>query len=111
MASFRRLPGRDRDGSLRLAAERGRVLVEVSPELVVVVDGDERVIAASERAREELGAREGVELAEEQHVVDELANLVDLDTGLLDELTNGGARQLRSLEQREETCDRRPQLV
>ena len=62
MASFRRWPARDRDGSLRLAAERGRVLVEASPELVIVVDGDELVIAASERAREELGAREGLAL-------------------------------------------------
>src|SRR5436190_12668153 len=59
---FRR-PTRERDGSLRLAAERGRVLVEASPELVVVVDGDERVIAASDRARRELGVREGSELA------------------------------------------------
>jgi two-component system phosphate regulon sensor histidine kinase PhoR len=62
MASPFRWATRDRDGSLRLAAERGRVLVEASPELVVVVDGDERVIAASERARRELGARDGIEL-------------------------------------------------
>jgi signal transduction histidine kinase len=37
---------------LRLEAERGRVLVEESREIVVVLDEDERVVAASRRARE-----------------------------------------------------------
>jgi two-component system phosphate regulon sensor histidine kinase PhoR len=36
----------------RLDAERGRVLVEESRELVVVVDAEDRVVAASRRARE-----------------------------------------------------------
>jgi signal transduction histidine kinase len=61
MAShFRRL---SRNAAL-LEAERGRVLIEASPELVLVVDEDDRVIAASARARRELGAAEGAELAQ-----------------------------------------------
>src|SRR5262249_2754048 len=44
-------------------AERGRVLVEASPELVLVVDANDRVVAASARARRELGAADGAELA------------------------------------------------
>jgi signal transduction histidine kinase len=64
MAPLFRRPSRDRDGSLRIAAERGRLLVEASPELVLVVDEDERVIAASGRARRELGAQDGANLAD-----------------------------------------------
>jgi two-component system phosphate regulon sensor histidine kinase PhoR len=65
MASiFRRSGGRDRNTALRLAAERGRALVEASPELVLVVDEDDHVIAASARARNELGARDGDLLAD-----------------------------------------------
>jgi two-component system, OmpR family, phosphate regulon sensor histidine kinase PhoR len=40
------------DPTLRLEAERGRVLVEESREIVVVLDDEERVVAASRRARE-----------------------------------------------------------
>jgi len=43
---------------LRLEAERGRRLVEESREIVVVLDEDERVIAASRRARESLDGLE-----------------------------------------------------
>jgi signal transduction histidine kinase len=43
---------------LRSAAERGRVLVEESREIVVVVGRDDRVVAASRRARETLPALE-----------------------------------------------------
>jgi two-component system sensor histidine kinase SenX3 len=44
----------------RLEAERGRVLVEESREMVVVLDEDDRVVAASRRAREaHEGLREG----------------------------------------------------
>jgi signal transduction histidine kinase len=60
MASlFRRLWRKDGQASLRLAAERGRLLVEASPELVLVLDDEERVVAASERARRELGVGPG----------------------------------------------------
>ena len=37
---------------LRLEAERGRVLVEESREIVIVIDADDRVVVASRRARE-----------------------------------------------------------
>ncbi|HZR93073.1 MAG TPA: HAMP domain-containing sensor histidine kinase [Gaiellaceae bacterium] len=51
---------------LRLAAERADVLVEESREIVVVLDAERRVIAASRRARESLeGLREGVPLPDE----------------------------------------------
>ena len=52
---------------LRLEAERGRRLVEESRELVLVLDEDERVIAASRRARESLAG-----LVEGAHVSDEM---------------------------------------
>ncbi len=45
---------------LRLEARRGRALVEESREIVVVLDADDRVVAASRRARELLsGLEEG----------------------------------------------------
>jgi two-component system phosphate regulon sensor histidine kinase PhoR len=47
---FRRRVGAD--PSLRLEAERGRILVEESREIVVVLDDEERVVVASRRARE-----------------------------------------------------------
>jgi two-component system phosphate regulon sensor histidine kinase PhoR len=47
---FRR--GVGADPSLRLEAERGRVLIEESREVVVVLDDQDRVVAASRRARE-----------------------------------------------------------
>jgi len=37
---------------MRVEAERGRMLVEESREIVVVLDEDQRVIGASRRARE-----------------------------------------------------------
>jgi two-component system, OmpR family, phosphate regulon sensor histidine kinase PhoR len=64
MASLFRRHSGDRHGALRLEAERGRRLVEASPELVLVLDEDERVIAASGSARRELGAEEGARLAD-----------------------------------------------
>ena len=39
-------------GESRLEAERGRVLVEESREIVVVLDAEGRVVTASRRARE-----------------------------------------------------------
>jgi len=63
MASLFRRARPDRNASLHLEAERGRVLVEASPELVLVVDANDRVVAASARARRELGAADGAELA------------------------------------------------
>src|SRR5215210_5471015 len=51
----------------RAAAERGRVLVEESREIVLVLDAADTVVAASRRAREALP---GVELG--QPVPDEL---------------------------------------
>ena len=48
---------------LRLDSERGRVLVEESREIVVVLDAADRVIAASRRARESIeGLTEGQSL-------------------------------------------------
>ena len=50
---------------LRLAAERAAALIEESREIVVVLDADRRVLAASRRAREALeGLREGAQLPE-----------------------------------------------
>jgi two-component system phosphate regulon sensor histidine kinase PhoR len=49
---FRRDHGPAQDADSRLEAERGRVLVEESREIVVVLDDDGRVVAASRRARE-----------------------------------------------------------
>ena len=52
--------------ALRVAAERGRVLVEASREIVVVLDERKRVLAASSRAREALdGLEEGRELSDD----------------------------------------------
>ncbi|MCC6223963.1 MAG: HAMP domain-containing histidine kinase [Thermoleophilia bacterium] len=51
--------------ALRLAAERGRRLVEESRELVLVLGPDRRVLAASRRARESLeGIEEGAPMPE-----------------------------------------------
>jgi signal transduction histidine kinase len=45
--------------ALRIEAERARVLVEESREIVIVLDGERRVVAASRRAREAIdGLRE-----------------------------------------------------
>jgi two-component system phosphate regulon sensor histidine kinase PhoR len=49
---FRREPEASGQTDLRLEAERGRVLVEESREIVVVLDEQGRVVAASRRARE-----------------------------------------------------------
>jgi two-component system phosphate regulon sensor histidine kinase PhoR len=49
-----------------LEAARGRVLIEESREMVVVLDEDDRVVAASKRAREALeGVAEGERIPEE----------------------------------------------
>ena len=53
----------------------------------------------------------GLELGEEQDVVDQLADLADLGSRLLDQLLRVFAGQKRSLEQRQEPCERRPKLV
>ena len=56
----------DSQDRLRLEAARGRRLVEESRELVLVLDEDERVIAASRRARESLeGLVEGARASDE----------------------------------------------
>jgi signal transduction histidine kinase len=53
------------DTELRIAAERASVLIEESREIVVVLDEDRRVLAASRRAREALeGLQEGAVLPE-----------------------------------------------
>ncbi|MDQ3669285.1 MAG: HAMP domain-containing histidine kinase [Actinomycetota bacterium] len=57
----KREPGTRDDTSarrVRLEAERGRRLVEESREIVLVLDEDERVIAASRRARESIAGLE-----------------------------------------------------
>jgi two-component system phosphate regulon sensor histidine kinase PhoR len=50
---------------MRLAAERSQILIEESREIVLVLDADRRVLAASRRAREALeGVQEGAPLPE-----------------------------------------------
>ena len=57
------------DDTLRLDAERGRRLVEESREFVLVLDEDDRVVAASRRARQALeGIVEGARVTEEMLV-------------------------------------------
>jgi signal transduction histidine kinase len=58
---LRRSAARDEGERLRLEAERGRILMEESGEIVVVLDESERVLAASRRARETV---EGLALGE-----------------------------------------------
>lgn len=56
----------ERDVGLLLEVERGRVLVEESREIVVVFDADQRVIAASRRARQAIeGLQEGSPVPEQ----------------------------------------------
>jgi two-component system, OmpR family, phosphate regulon sensor histidine kinase PhoR len=57
----RRSESADPGPELRLAAERGRVLIEQSREVVIVLDGEDRVLAASRRA---LDSVEGLTLGE-----------------------------------------------
>ncbi|MFN8187272.1 MAG: ATP-binding protein [Gaiellales bacterium] len=59
---MKREPGRTESagGDVVLEAARGRALIEESRELVIVLDAEQRVVAASRRAREQLeGLREG----------------------------------------------------
>ena len=57
--------GPNRSDELRLEAERGRLLIEESREIVVVIDGDDLVVAASRRAREAIeGLAENAPLPE-----------------------------------------------
>jgi signal transduction histidine kinase len=49
---FQRSPAPARSSESRVDAERGRILVEESRELVVVLDAEGRVVTASRRARE-----------------------------------------------------------
>ena len=53
----------------------------------------------------------GLQLGEEEDVVDQLADLIDFSLRLLDELHHVGAGQGRSLQEREHAGERRPQLV
>ena len=53
----------------------------------------------------------GLELGEEEHLVDQLDDLVDLASGLLEELRHVLAGKAGELEQREQPCERRAQLV
>jgi two-component system sensor histidine kinase SenX3 len=65
-AEAERAAGAHAGHDLRLKAERGRRLVEGSRELVLVLDEEDRVVAASRRAREALeGVLEGTRVTEE----------------------------------------------
>ena len=55
--------------------------------------------------------RAGLELAEEEHLVDQLADLLDLVACLVDEVEHVLAGERRGLEEREEPGERRAQLV
>ncbi len=59
--------------------------------------------------RHDLASR--LELREEEHVVDQLADLLDLPPGSVDQLQRILARKRSRLEQREESRERRPELV
>ena len=59
--------------------------------------------------RDDAGAR--LELAEEEHLVDQLADLLDLAPSLVDEVGDVLAGEQRELEQGEQTGERRPELV
>ncbi len=70
---------------LRLKAERGRLLVEESREVVLVLDDQRRVLAASRRAREELPSVErGSRLPDE---------LIEADTAVVVDYEVGGRRE------------------
>ena len=58
------------------------------------------------RGAERDDARAGLELREEEHLVDELGDLVDLRPRLLDERRDVLARQRRRLEKRQEPGER-----
>ena len=53
----------------------------------------------------------GLELGQEEHLVDQLDDLVDLPSGLLEERGHVLAGKAGELEQREQPCERRAQLV
>jgi two-component system phosphate regulon sensor histidine kinase PhoR len=62
----RPLPEEGDLASLALEAERGRILIEESREIVIVLDEENRVVASSRRARESLdGIEEGAHLPDE----------------------------------------------
>ena len=63
------------------------------------------------RRAERDDARARLELREEQHLVDELGDLVDLAAGLLDERGDVLARERGRLEEREEPGERSAELV
>jgi signal transduction histidine kinase len=80
---FRRILGSEEDGEelqrLRQDAERGRLLLERSPEIVIVLDEGGHVVAASRRARAALeGLAEGKRLPA-RVLEDEEATRVDFD--------------------------------
>ena len=65
---LRRRPARTADDAARLEAERARVLVEESGEILVVLDESERVVLASRRAREHVEGLAVGELVPEELV-------------------------------------------
>jgi signal transduction histidine kinase len=83
----RRLLGRGPDGrldpaldELRLEARRGRALVEESREIVVVLDEEDRIVAASRRARELMsGLDEGAVAPEALQQADTLSIPYEVD--------------------------------
>ena len=63
----------------------------------------------SRRERDDRAA--GLQLAQEQDVVDQLADVLDLGLALLEQLVDVRRGQRRGLEQREQPGERRPELV
>ena len=85
---------------------------DAGPARALLELGDDRVQLGAHGDRAERDdTRAGLELAEEQDLVDQLADLVDLRPRALDELRDVLAGERRRLEKREQSRERRPQLV
>ena len=91
------------DLDLQLDAGPLRPLVELGDDLAQ----ERRRFGRAER--DNLASR--LELAQEEHIVDQLVHQLDLRPHLLERPRRVAARQARTLDQREQARERRPQLV